>query len=209
MFLFALLQGNTARLRITELEPIRERYEPPVGDVLVEEPIQQKWVTSGQTALKDLFSSSSCEKVVANFISVVSLFIFRLNIDAKDHNSITLSFEHNKIVIQSDPLRIDVVSDNEPVISINSRGLLKYEHYRSQPWVLRLACLDVHSLETFACLQRERERELTQTRFLSQCKGDLSSRCPNITLHRQQPGCWALCCFNISCTPDLSKFFGR
>ena len=31
-------------MRIIELEPIKERYEPPVGDVLTKEPVQQKWV---------------------------------------------------------------------------------------------------------------------------------------------------------------------
>ena len=36
------LIDNTARLRITEEKPIKERYEPPVGDVLTKEPSQQK-----------------------------------------------------------------------------------------------------------------------------------------------------------------------
>ena len=35
------LKGNMARLRVTETEPVRPRYEPPVGDVLVHEPPQQ------------------------------------------------------------------------------------------------------------------------------------------------------------------------
>ena len=29
-------------MRITESEPTKERYEPPIGDVLVKEPVQQK-----------------------------------------------------------------------------------------------------------------------------------------------------------------------
>ena len=36
------LQGNTARLKINELEPLKPRYEIPMGDVLVGEPKQQE-----------------------------------------------------------------------------------------------------------------------------------------------------------------------
>ena len=36
------LEKNTARVKINELEPLKPRYEIPVGDVLVGEPKQQK-----------------------------------------------------------------------------------------------------------------------------------------------------------------------
>ncbi len=36
------LQGNTARMRLTELSPTKQRYEPPIGDVLVDEPKQDR-----------------------------------------------------------------------------------------------------------------------------------------------------------------------
>lgn len=36
------LQGNTARVKINELEPLKPRYEIPVGDVLIGEPKQQE-----------------------------------------------------------------------------------------------------------------------------------------------------------------------
>lgn len=36
------LKDNMARLKINELEPIRQRYEIPIGDVLVGEPKQQE-----------------------------------------------------------------------------------------------------------------------------------------------------------------------
>jgi len=35
------LQSNTARLKINELNPLHQRYEIPVGDVLIGEPEQQ------------------------------------------------------------------------------------------------------------------------------------------------------------------------
>ena len=41
--LFAL-QDNTARIKISEINPIRQRFEIPVGDVLVSEPTGQKLV---------------------------------------------------------------------------------------------------------------------------------------------------------------------
>lgn len=34
-----LLAGRTVRFRLTEANPLRERFEPPVGDVLVSEPL--------------------------------------------------------------------------------------------------------------------------------------------------------------------------
>ena len=33
-----LLADNTVRVRITEAEPSKLRYEPPIGDVLIKEP---------------------------------------------------------------------------------------------------------------------------------------------------------------------------
>ena len=36
------LAKNMARLRVNEINPLYERYEPPMGDALLEEPEQQK-----------------------------------------------------------------------------------------------------------------------------------------------------------------------
>ena len=36
------LRGNMMRLRINEVNPLSTRYEPPIGDVLVKEPEQDK-----------------------------------------------------------------------------------------------------------------------------------------------------------------------
>lgn len=38
------VKDNMARLKINELEPIRTRYEIPVGDVLIGEPKLQEYV---------------------------------------------------------------------------------------------------------------------------------------------------------------------
>lgn len=91
------LKDNMARLKINELQPIRKRYEIPVGDVLIGEPKQQD-----------------------------------LKVLQRSESSITLGFEKNKIVITGKPFRIDFMTEDEPVISVNAQGLLKFEHYRQK-----------------------------------------------------------------------------
>ena len=39
------LQDNTVRIKVNELEPIKQRYEIPVGDVLLQEPTEARFVT--------------------------------------------------------------------------------------------------------------------------------------------------------------------
>ncbi|XP_052275424.1 neutral alpha-glucosidase AB-like isoform X2 [Dreissena polymorpha] len=91
------LKFNSARFKINELNPIRKRYEIPVGDALVGEPKQQD-----------------------------------LKVLERTDASITLGFEQNKIRITGAPFRIDFISNEEPVISINSQGLFKFEHFREK-----------------------------------------------------------------------------
>ena len=38
------LERNTARIKVNEAEPIKQRYEIPIGDVLVGEPKRQQFV---------------------------------------------------------------------------------------------------------------------------------------------------------------------
>lgn len=47
--------------------------------------------------------------------------------------SVAFAFEQNKVLISSDPFRVDIISNEEPVVSINADGLLKFEHYRKKP----------------------------------------------------------------------------
>ncbi|XP_060557069.1 neutral alpha-glucosidase AB-like isoform X2 [Ruditapes philippinarum] len=91
------VKDNSARVKINEMDPIKKRYEIPVGDALVGEP-----------KLQDM-------KVL----------------DRSD-KSITLGFEDNKILISSEPFRIDFINKEEPIISINTQALLKFEHYRKK-----------------------------------------------------------------------------
>ena len=65
------------------------------------------------------------------------LFFFlsldRLKQIEKTDQSLTLGLEKNKIVISYKPFRIDFYTEDEPVVSINAQGLLKFEHYRIKP----------------------------------------------------------------------------
>ena len=56
----------------------------------------------------------------------------RLKLEGKDSNTVTFSFGDNKIVLQAKPFRLDLVSGTEPVMSVNAKGLLKFEHFRAK-----------------------------------------------------------------------------
>ena len=71
-----------------------------------------------QRALKTIFIYRYC------------ILFFSLRVLQRSENSITLGFEKNKIVLTAEPFRIDFLTDDEPVISVNAQGLLKFEHYR-------------------------------------------------------------------------------
>lgn len=59
-------------------------------------------------------------------------YYFSLKVLGKDQHSITIGFQHNKIRVTADPFRVDFIVDEDPVISINARGLLKFEHLRTK-----------------------------------------------------------------------------
>ncbi|KAL3874005.1 hypothetical protein ACJMK2_037076 [Sinanodonta woodiana] len=44
----------------------------------------------------------------------------------------TLTFENNKIIIHTDPFRIDFLANETPVVVVNAQGLLKFEHLRTK-----------------------------------------------------------------------------
>lgn len=69
-------------------------------------------------------------KISLNFISITRICTFRLKKLEQTSQSLTLGIEKNKIVISFKPFRIDFYTEDEPVVSINAQGLLKFEHYR-------------------------------------------------------------------------------
>ncbi|KAL5009154.1 hypothetical protein ScPMuIL_014735 [Solemya velum] len=91
------LQHQTTRIKINEVNPLKPRYEIPVGDVLNAEPQQDT-----------------------------------LTVVEKNDDHITLSLEKSIIVLNREPFRIDFINDDEPTVSINAQGLLKFEHLRKK-----------------------------------------------------------------------------
>ncbi|XP_074662520.1 neutral alpha-glucosidase AB-like isoform X2 [Tubulanus polymorphus] len=89
------LTNNVVRMRITEADPIRPRYEPPIGDALLNIPEESR-------------------------ISV-----------QKRGDRLEIGYQSTKVVLKARPFSLDVVEDGNPVISVNSRGLLKFEQYNN------------------------------------------------------------------------------
>lgn len=91
------LANNMARIKFNELSPLKPRYEIPIGDVLVKEPVLQS-----------------------------------LKLVSQDSNSITTVFENTRVVITANPFRIDFITSDQPTVSFNTQGLLKFEHLRKK-----------------------------------------------------------------------------
>ncbi|RUS82149.1 hypothetical protein EGW08_010083 [Elysia chlorotica] len=87
------LQHGIFRVKLVEAEPIRQRYEIPIGVTLVAEPEQAELVYHGEVS-----------------------------------GQLKFSLGDNQMVINTNPLRIDFLINNEPVSSLNAQGLLKFEH---------------------------------------------------------------------------------
>ncbi|XP_046564114.1 neutral alpha-glucosidase AB-like isoform X1 [Haliotis rubra] len=98
------LKHNTVRVKLNELEPLRARYEIPVGETLKSQP-EAEQITVQETS----------------------------------RDRVTFSLGTSKVVILSDPFRMDFFAGGEPVVSINSQELLKFEHMRQkQGWLSRM-----------------------------------------------------------------------
>jgi len=48
----------------------------------------------------------------------------------KTRAQIKLGFSLHMVHLHLNPFRIDIIAANEPVMSVNARGLLNFEHYR-------------------------------------------------------------------------------
>ncbi|XP_028409802.1 neutral alpha-glucosidase AB-like isoform X2 [Dendronephthya gigantea] len=90
-----VLQHNTVRFKINEINPIHPRYE--VQDVLVKQP-----------------SHSSYEKV------------------KETDDQVHVKFNNNGLIITMRPLRLDFLIDNQIAVSVNSKGLMNFEHYQAR-----------------------------------------------------------------------------
>ncbi|KAI9496884.1 glycosyl hydrolases family 31-domain-containing protein [Zychaea mexicana] len=98
-----LLQDNTARVRINEKQPIKPRYEDHVKHILQGEP--------------KLREADTVETGPDGQVTVV------MNNDGETNR---------KIIIYPNPLRIEFLVNDSPVVSLNDRGLFNFEHLRTK-----------------------------------------------------------------------------
>ena len=72
---------------------------------------------------------------------VILYFLFcslqKLN---EDDNSVHIKFQNNSVVLTFEPFRLDFLVRDEVAVSVNSRGLMNFEHYRLKKWVDRYYC---------------------------------------------------------------------
>lgn len=132
------LQGNMTRVKINELKPLKPRYEVP--DVLIADPLTEPWVvvtnlshTSVPVAQWGLCHFSSC------------VCVFRLSVVVQDENGLVLSLggTEQRLIVNARPFRLDIIEGPQVLVSVNSRGLLAFEHLRvrKDTWVQTLTLL--------------------------------------------------------------------
>ena len=63
---------------------------------------------------------------------LLPFYIFSIKILDKSSESVTIGLEKNKILLSAKPFRLDVISEDQPILSINAQGLLKFEHLRNK-----------------------------------------------------------------------------
>ena len=47
-------------------------------------------------------------------------------------NSVSVALGDTTVVVNANPFRIDLIMDNEPVMSVNAKGLLNFERLREK-----------------------------------------------------------------------------
>lgn len=66
---------------------------------------------------------------------VINNLLYRLQITEKTENTITIKSEGEagKAVFVGAPFRLDLYTGNQLTVSVNARGLLRFEHHRPKP----------------------------------------------------------------------------
>lgn len=59
--------------------------------------------------------------------------VSKLNLIEKTTDHITITSGENKVILYTNPFRVDLYSQNILVVSANARGLMRFEHYRTKP----------------------------------------------------------------------------
>lgn len=67
------------------------------------------------------------------FLISISLFSGRLTVVEKTAEFISVMAGANRVTVHAIPFRIDLFSGDQLVISVNARGLMRFEHIRPKP----------------------------------------------------------------------------
>lgn len=67
------------------------------------------------------------------FLISISLFSGRLTVIEKSAEFISVMAGANKVTVHAIPFRVDLFSGDQLVISVNARGLMRFEHIRPKP----------------------------------------------------------------------------
>lgn len=67
------------------------------------------------------------------FLISISLFSDRLTVIEKTAEFISVMAGMNKVTVHAIPFRVDLFSGDQLVISVNARGLMRFEHMRPKP----------------------------------------------------------------------------
>ncbi|ETE61991.1 Neutral alpha-glucosidase AB, partial [Ophiophagus hannah] len=105
------------RLRINELTPLKPRYE--VHDVLIQDPPTSRY-GDGLLCWPGVFGRGIYGRGWSD--------------GRRDENSVELSLEDgsHKVILTAKPFRMDLLAGRDLVLSVNSRGLLVFEHLRQR-----------------------------------------------------------------------------
>jgi alpha 1,3-glucosidase len=62
---------------------------------------------------------------------MILLVIFRIKVEKKS-DQVLVGYNEYQLVIQAKPFRLDIIEGNTLILSVNSKGLMKFEHSRDK-----------------------------------------------------------------------------
>lgn len=77
------------------------------------------------------FSQNRIQPIYMNLLDIYIQGLYK----GRSGSQLTFTKGSSRLILTTDPLRIDIFSDDNPVVSINARGLLNFEHTREKKWV--------------------------------------------------------------------------
>ncbi len=63
---------------------------------------------------------------------ITIVYIFSYTKEKEDASGCKINFERNSIAISYKPFRLDFFQDGDLILTMNNRGLMNFEHYRTK-----------------------------------------------------------------------------